>query len=152
MSLTNAALEWLQGKRDNQNEQKLSRFMQLYLTESQVPELRDLPVSLRRVLVRRALTMMRAEARLFCSLPVMLCVIGGLVGSLVGAALLGCFYRSPAGLTADWISKSMVWSYSGVGIGSFLAGFIGLQLQRSKLRPYLGRAIREYASKAEQSV
>lgn len=38
----------------------------------------------------------------------------------------------------------MVWCYSGVGIGACWAGFIGLQLQRSKLRPYIRRVVAEY--------
>ena len=125
--------------------------MSLYLIESQVPELGPLPVSLRRVAIRRALAMMRAEARPFCWLPTLLCVVGGVAGALIGADLLGhavrlgYLQRPPAASGGDWIMLSAAWSFTGVAVGAVSAGFVGLHLQRLKLRPYLRRAIGEQA-------
>src|SRR6266478_4908236 len=106
--------------------------MLVYLTESQVPELRSLAPSLRRLVVSRALTLMRSETRLFCWLPTCLCVIGGVVGALLGTMMLS--YLHPAQLTGDGMIRSMVWTYSGVGVVAFSAGFAGLLLQRWKLQ------------------
>src|ERR1041385_6344598 len=118
--------------------------MRLYLTESQIPELRPLPRSAGRLAVRHALAMMCREARHFCWLPTLMCAVGGVTGALVGAELLGYaaslgYVQIPAGITGDWIMLSTVWSYAGVGIGGASAGFVGLHLQRSKLRHYLRR-------------
>ena len=63
--------------------------MPLYLIESQVPELRPLPRSVRREVVRQALAMLRGAARVFRWLPSFMCVIGGVIGAIVGAVLLG---------------------------------------------------------------
>jgi hypothetical protein len=120
--------------------------MRLYLTESQVPELRPLPRSARRLAVRHALAMMRGKARVFCWLPALMCLAGGVVGALVGVELLGCaamhgYVQKPAALTGHWIMLSTIWSYSGVGIGAVSAGFVGLHLQRARLRTYLRRTI-----------
>src|SRR5882724_11566997 len=116
--------------------------MRLYLTESQVPELKPLPRSARRLAVRQALAMMRGKARVFCWLPPFMCVAGGVVGALVGVELLGYagmrgYVQKPAGVTGDWIMLSAIWSYSGVGLGAVSAGFVGLHFQRARLRPYL---------------
>jgi hypothetical protein len=115
--------------------------MRVYLTDSQVPEVRALPAAVRRLVIRRALGIMRSRARLFCWLPTLLCVIGGFSGSLLGGPLLDHFHQAPAFINVDWTTQCMIWSYSGVAIGAFTAGFIGLQLQRWKLRAYLGSVI-----------
>ena len=117
--------------------------MRVYFIDSQVPELRPLPPTLRRLVVRRALALLRLHGRVFCWLPNLLCVVGGVVGWLLGAALLAYIHQAPASINGDSIFQSFVWSYSGVAVGAFSAGFIGLQLQRLKLRPYLRSVIKE---------
>src|SRR5882762_4834633 len=118
--------------------------MRVYITESQVPELKSLTSDLRRLVSRRALALMRLHGRLFCWLPTLLCFIGGVTGAFLGSALLGHFHLNPATTSGDLMLQSMVWCYAGVGIGACSAGFIGLQLQRSKLRPYIRKVIEEY--------
>jgi hypothetical protein len=79
-----------------------------------------------------------------------MCLLGGILGGLLGAGLLACalsarYVQKPlTRMTGEWIMLNMVWSYSGVGIGAICAGFIGLHLQRCKLRPLLRKAIEEY--------
>jgi hypothetical protein len=121
--------------------------MKIYFTESRIPELKPLPVPLRRVTMVRALETMRCQRRLFYWLPALLCALGGVSGAFIGAALLSFFYAAPPALNGDWITNSACWSYAGVGVGAFSAGFLGLMLQRWKLRPYLGKAIREFAQR-----
>ena len=118
--------------------------MHIYFADSQIPELRDLPAAVRRVVVRRALGILRSQARLFYWLPTLLCVVGGVCGSLLGVALLSYFRQAPTAINGDWIFQSIMSSYSGVGIGACTAGFIGLQLQRWKFRPFLGGIIENY--------
>jgi hypothetical protein len=84
-----------------------------------------------------------------------MCLVGGILGGLLGAGLLSYalstgYVQKPARvaggwvMTGEWIMLSMVWSYSGVGIGAICAGFIGLHRQRHKLRPFLRKAIEEH--------
>jgi len=117
--------------------------MRLYVTDSQVPELKLLTPDLRRLVFRRALALMHVRSRLSCWLPVLLCFIGGVAGAFFGAALLGHFHLSRASVSGDWMVQSIVWCYSGVCIGAFSGGFAGLQLRRCRLRPYLRRVIEE---------
>jgi hypothetical protein len=130
--------------------------MSLYLRESQVPELGPLPESLRRVVARRALVLMRSEARLLSLLPTLLCVVGGVAGWFIGgvllvlAAQLGYAHETRT-LTGDSLILSFVGSTCGTAAVGFSAGFIGLLVQRSNWRPYLRRAIAEYVSKPTQS-
>jgi hypothetical protein len=117
--------------------------MRVYLTESQVPELGPLPPPLRRLVVRQALAMLRGGARILSWLPSLMCAVGGLAGALIGAKLVGYaasvgYVHEPQGVLP------VIWSYTGVAIGSVCAGFVGLHLQRSKLRPLLRRAIGEH--------
>jgi hypothetical protein len=78
-----------------------------------------------------------------------MCLAGGVIGGLVGAALLGHaalvgYVQKPPAMTGDWITLSMVWSYTGVGIGAVSAGYMGLLFQRYRLRPFLRKAIAEH--------
>jgi hypothetical protein len=78
-----------------------------------------------------------------------MCLLGGILGGLLGAAMLSYalsagYVQKPGRMTGEWIMLNMVWSHSGVGIGAICAGFIGLHLQRCKLRPLLRKAIEEY--------
>jgi hypothetical protein len=125
--------------------------MPLFLSESQIPEIGLLPATLRRAIVRGALVKMRKEARIFCWLPTLSCVIGGAAGWATSPVLLGAavqlgYIRRPSGLTGDWLTLAMVCSYACMGVGAFSVGFIGLLLQRSRLRPYLCRTIAENVS------
>jgi hypothetical protein len=130
--------------------------MPLLLSESRIPELGPLPVALRRAIIKSALAEMRQEARLFCWLPTLLCIVGGAAGWVTGPVLLGYavqfgYLRKPAGLTGDWLTLLMVCSYAGTVTGAFAVGFIGLHFQRSRLRPYLRRVIAQYVSRTSQS-
>src|SRR5687768_5491104 len=117
--------------------------MRIYLTERQVPELSPLAPTLQRLVYHRAMTLLRSDSKMITWLPTMLCVAGGLSGSLLGAYLFSYFGTGQSPITAEKITESIVWSYSGVAIGSFIAGFFGLQFQRCRLRPYLRQAIGE---------
>ena len=97
--------------------------------------------------------MMRLQAPVFSCLPTLFSVVGAVLGLFIGAWLLaysasrGYVLSPPPGrVTGDWILMSALWSFGAMGVVSFSAGFVGLLLQRSKLRPYLGRAIREHAN------
>jgi hypothetical protein len=125
--------------------------MRVYITESQVPELRALTPDLRRLALQRAFALMRLHHRLFYWLSTLFCVIGGVMGTFVGLAFVGHLHL-PLGIEGDdWLLQNMVWSYSGIGVGSFSAGFIGLQLQRWKLRPYLRLATEAYGFETKQA-
>jgi hypothetical protein len=134
------------------NKNRRSVTMLPYLNESRVPELGPLPEPLRRVLVKRALVLMRSEARFLSLLPTLLCVVGGLAGWLCGgvllgiAAQLGCVPRVTP-LTSTSVLLGMVCGAFGVGAVGLPAGFIGILVQRSRLRPYLQRALEEYVPK-----
>lgn len=118
--------------------------MQICLTYSQLPELKVMAPNLRRFVFHRALGLMRLRAKSFCWLPTLLCCSGGLAGGFVGSTLLGHFYSNLVLAQDGRFFASALWSLLGAGLGSFLGGFIGRQLQFWKLRPYIHRAITEY--------
>jgi hypothetical protein len=115
--------------------------MRVYLTDSQIPELRELPPAARRLVVKRGLGILRSRARVFYWLPTLLCIVGGVSG-----ALLAYLHHPPVVISGDLLTRSMLWFYSGVGIGACAAGFIGSLLQRWKLRPYLRNVVDDYVS------
>jgi hypothetical protein len=118
--------------------------MHIYLTDSQVPELKPLPRIVRRLVIRRALVIMRSHAPLFCWVPTLFCIVGGVAGSFLGATLVACFHEAPATFGSGRAEQGMVWSLSGTVLGACTAGFIGLHLQRWKMRPYLRRVIDDF--------
>lgn len=112
--------------------------MRVYLSDSQIPELKYLPSVVRRVVVQRALAAMHADSRSFYWLPTALCVVGGLAGYLPGALLGAWLWKtSTAPFSGVNMTISMFSSYSGVAAGAVLLGSLGLIWQRSKLRRYL---------------
>ena len=115
--------------------------MHLYLTDAQIPELGLLPRESRRVVMLRALKMLRADSRLFYWLPVILCALGTPVGSMVGGLLVQLLHPQPTTPFGDRIVLIICGTFGGIGVVAFFAGFIGLLFQRWKLRPYLRQAI-----------
>ena len=130
--------------------------MRLYLTESEVPELEPLPPAVRRLVVEQALAMLCEEARIFGWLPSLLCFPGGLIGGLVGEALLVCavslgYVQQLSTPSGDWLMANMILWCGGVTAGAALAGFLGLHFQRAKLRPFLRKVIAEREKKAQRT-
>jgi hypothetical protein len=124
--------------------------MQFYCTESKIPELQPLSRASRRVVVLRALRLLRADSWFFYWLPVILCAIGASVGSLVGGMSALLLHPNPPTAVGNRMGQSIVGSFCGTSIFAFSAGFIGLLIQRWKLRPYLRRVIEEQADADKQ--
>src|ERR1051325_6316376 len=59
--------------------------MQVYFTESRVPELAGLTEAERRPVRQHAVALLSAQARWTVRMPVLLCVLGGSLGSFAGA-------------------------------------------------------------------
>jgi hypothetical protein len=113
--------------------------MNIYFTASQIPELRDLPQAVRRVVIRRALDILRSRARLFYWLPILLCV----TGCIGGMYLPPLFFHLPAKPNNNILLNGMLGLLAGFSM-AFVAGFIGSQLQLWKLRPLLRGVINNY--------
>jgi hypothetical protein len=109
--------------------------MRVYITELRMPELGELKPEVRRWVLLRAFALLRLNDRFFYWVPTLLGV----------AALVTCC--SIAKATRDYLPNyqglmketlvDMMWLYNVPMIGAILGGFIGLQLQRWKLRHYL---------------
>ena len=88
--------------------------------------------------------MMRGDSKLASWLPTIFCSFGGLLG-VAGAFCVGAFLL-PTKPLPELIGQQLCSTLAGVGMGGFAGGFIGLQLELRKLRPYLRQAIEDYAS------
>src|SRR5688572_25645852 len=112
-----------------------SAALHTYLTERQIPALSPPAPARRRLVYQRAIALLRSDNRTMSWLPTILCVAGGVTGSLVGAYLFSYLGLGQSPIAGEKGMESIAWSYSSVAIGSLTAGFIGLQLQRRRLRP-----------------
>ncbi len=120
--------------------------MALLIALTNVPELADYPPSIRQMLVRHAQALLRFDCRFAGWLQVVLSVGGGLLGVAAGLCVeVLCF---PGRSVTDALPVAMVCNLLGAAVGGFSGGFIGLQFQARKLRPYLRRAIEEYGCHA----
>jgi len=86
--------------------------------------------------------MMPSHGRLIGELPVIFSVVGGLLGAFAGAWTASLLHSGSAG--PDEIT--IVCNVIGVGVCGFVCGFVGMQLQVRKLRPYLSKAVEYYVS------
>lgn len=112
--------------------------MKIYLTDSQIPELRDIPPKLARAVLLVGVKLMRSDARLLTELPILLCAVGCPLGSCVAGWAVCAF-----GLAQPRGGDQMTACLLGLGVGGLLGGFIGRQIQIPTLRRYLRRAIDE---------
>jgi len=92
---------------------------------------------------RDALALLDPQERLIYRLSTSLSILGGAISGLFGSWLLARYYRNGAPRSGDWMLQNIAWSYFGVAVGGCSAQFIGLHLQRHKLRPYLRRVVEE---------
>jgi hypothetical protein len=122
--------------------------MNIYLTLSHAPELRELPREVRRVVVSRALDNLRSRARLFYWLPNLLCLICGVGGPiLLGGFVVRLFDHFH--LIPNSLNESPAGGLLNIPIAILtgsIAGFIGLQFQNWKLRPLLPKVIANFIS------
>src|ERR1700722_18984069 len=95
--------------------------MHMYITNSQIPELKPLTPHLRRVVFRRALDLLRSHGWFFYRLPSLLCFAGGVAGSFLGSALFRHFHPARATVNGELMVQCLIWSLSAVGIVSFSA-------------------------------
>jgi|SRR5208282_1604001 len=113
--------------------------MQIYLGESLVPELASLAKPARRAVRQRAVALLSEKTRWPARMPVLLCALGGLVGSFAGAyvgvALAGRF--SPG----DKLLWNVYGCLGGVGLCGAGGGFLGTAILLYRLRPYLQRVV-----------
>jgi hypothetical protein len=126
--------------------------MQLHLAYGHVPEMTVLPPSVRGLVRRRALAMMPSRRRLICELPVIFSTVGGLLGAFAGAWAACLLHSGSSGLDEINISISIVCNLIGVAVGGLACGFVGMQLQVRKLRPYLSKAVGDYVSEVTHAV
>jgi len=115
--------------------------MRIYLTDSQVPELRNMPPNVARTVLLLAVRLMRSEAKLLTELPILFCALGAPVGSYVGGWMVGALGLAQP-LSGDQISACL----AGLGVGGLLGGFVGRQIRIPNLRRYLRRVIDELTS------
>jgi hypothetical protein len=118
--------------------------MHIYFTISQVPELRELPKEVRRIIICRAFRILRSRARFFYWLPNLLCLVGGFGGSFLLARLLGHSHLIP--MSGNRMLDGGILEILSAIMMGWIAGSIGLQLQYWKLRPLLQIAIANYIS------
>jgi hypothetical protein len=112
--------------------------MRIYFSDSRMPELAALPPDVARAVLRRALDQMGSESKLMSWLPTILCGLGCPFGSYAGA-WLGCVLSIavlPLGP-----GQTSVLCIPGMVVGGFVAGFIGKQIQASRLRACIRRTI-----------
>jgi hypothetical protein len=118
--------------------------MTLYLSLTSLPDLTDFPEPVRRLVVRRARALMRRDTKLPDWLPTIFAASGGVVGSLL--EFLTAAYLFPHKPLPEQINLQVVLNPASACAGGLVGGFIGLQLQICKLRPYLRRALEDHAS------
>ncbi len=143
----NPLVQWTRGSRRGQSRCQQPRtadrrlVVQVYITESPVPELAGLTKAERRAVRQQATALLLAETRWPIRMPVLLCALGGLVGSFAGAdagiALAG--HLSP-GDKSLW---DMLGSMGGVGVCGAGGGYLGRAWLLYRLRPYLRRILKD---------
>jgi hypothetical protein len=120
--------------------------MKVYLTDSQVPELKDVPPKVARTVLMLAVDLMRSDTKLLTELPILFCALGAPLGSYVGGWAVGTLgLARPLG--GEWAG-----CYVGLCIGGVLGGFIGQQMRIPILRRYLRRAVDELTSEVPRSL
>jgi hypothetical protein len=112
--------------------------MSIYFTASQIPELRELPQAVRRVVVRRAMDILHSRARLFYWLPILLCFVG-----CIGGWYLSPLFFLPEKSDNNIVFNGMLGLLAGFSV-AFVAGFIGAQFRLWKLRPLLHDVINNF--------
>jgi hypothetical protein len=115
--------------------------MTFYLTAERIGELAEYPPSVRRLIVHRAIGLLRGNSRLAGLLPDLLSVCGSLLG-VTGALLVGAHTLHPR--LEELIPAQMCYDLIGVFIGGLGGGFMGLQLQIQKLRPFMQKALEDF--------
>ena len=108
--------------------------MRIYLSESQIPELASIDPSQRRLLNAEAMKEIRKKNRWFGYLPVMLCVVGGILGYSV-SMFFALTFQSAGGFSKVAVA-SLICALVGAGGGGFLGGIIGRQFMIHRFRLY----------------
>src|SRR5690348_12154187 len=98
--------------------------MKVYFTDSQIPELRDVPPKVARIVLLLSVRLMRSEAKLLTELPILFCALGAPVVSYVGGWMVGALGLAQP-CSGDQISACLV----GLGAGGLLGGFVGRQIR-----------------------
>src|SRR5581483_10769406 len=104
--------------------------MTFYFAAESVRELAEYPAPVRRLIVRRAISLLSEESRLATRLPDLMSVCGVLLG-VTGALVLTACVLHPRPL-AEQIQTGMLCDLAGAFIGGLGGGFIGLQVQIQK--------------------
>jgi hypothetical protein len=109
------------------------------------PELSDYPLPVRRVVVRRASALMTRDTRFASWLPTLFSFGGGFAGA--GLLVYGRIdsWPLPGRSPSDPLGPTILWGFF-VALCALLGGFLGLQLQLRKLRPYLRLAVDQYVA------
>jgi len=115
--------------------------MKVYFTDSQIPELRDVPPKVARTVLLLAVRLMRSEAKLLTELPILLAALGCPVGSCV-AGWVVCALGLAQPVSGEQISACL----AGLGVGGLLGGFVGRHIRIPNLRRYVRRVIDELTS------
>ena len=116
--------------------------MTFYFSLTSLPDLAPFEEPVRRLVVRRARALMHRDSKLADWLPTIFATGGAVVGSLLEC--VGLAYFLPHRLLSDYIKLQMMVNPACTCAGGLIGGFIGLQLQIRKLRPYLRQAIEEF--------
>jgi hypothetical protein len=110
--------------------------MHLYFTDSMVPELSRLTARERRLACEQAVRMLKHGARIFRNLPVLLCCVGGVAGSIAVINLGEVMSRLD-------MPSQILFCLGGVAVGGAIGGFCGRHVQFWMLRPHLRSIIQE---------
>jgi len=102
--------------------------MKVYFTDSQIPELRDMPPNVARTVLLLAVRLMRSEAKLLTELPILFCALGAPVGSYVGGWMVGALgLAQPLSGDHKYQLVSRDWGLAGF-LEASLGGRYGFQI------------------------
>jgi hypothetical protein len=111
------------------------------------PELAAFTPAVRQLLLRRAVSVMRRESRFAAELPTILSGFGAVIGWLNGFLLE--FYLIPIRPIPEQMEIRICYYVGSAVIVALAGGYVGLRLELQKLRPFLQRAIQDYAPNRE---
>ena len=112
--------------------------MKVYFSVSQLPELASLKVPQQHLVKAHILEKIREANRWIPRLPVLMSVLGGIVGWFAFPFLAPLIHSEALrGISANSVSLFALYAALGMGAGSSVGGFIGNQVLISKVRPLL---------------